>query len=199
MLTFSTELPPDPRGQSLELIRCPVARPLAAIVTSENLIGCRTHFYGGRTVPCTGEDCDAHKDGVPWRWHTYASIWRPVAKRHLLFESTARASEPFILYRKAHGSLRGCLFSAQRANSRVNSRVNINTKPADLEDVQLPESPDLLKVLSIIWNIPLNDMQLEGISKSVPLCQVDQTTHLFAQRDPSKGNGQRENDPAIPA
>jgi hypothetical protein len=129
---------------------------------------------------------------VPWRWHTYVSIWLRNAKRHLLLENTARASEPFILYRKAHGSLRGCLFTATRGNSRVNSRVMIETKPADLENVTLPDSPDLLKVLSIIWNIPLTQMKATSIVRSVPHCQVAEKTHLFADRSTPRGNGRHE-------
>lgn len=199
MLTFSNDLPEDPKGPSLHLIRCPVMRPLVAIVTSADLIGCATHFYGGRTVPCTGEDCEAHLNGVPWRWHTYVSIWVPTAKRHLLFESTARASEPFILFRKAHDSLRGCLFQAARVNSRVNARVYIETKPADLEALTLPDAPDLMKVLSIIWNIPLSEMTNERTERNVPLCQVAQPTHSFKPRAPSNGSTKRENDSPIPA
>lgn len=192
MLNFSSDLPDDPRGPALTLIRCPVMRPLVAIVTCGDLLGCRTHFYGGRTVPCDDESCEPCLNGVPWRWHTYVSIWLRNAKRHMLLENTARASEPLILYRKAHGSLRGCQIAAQRVNSRVNARVNIETKPADLEEIALPDGPDLQKILSIIWNIPLTNMKVEQISKSVPHCQVAQETNLFTHRDPSKSNGQRE-------
>lgn len=172
MLTFSHDLPNDPRGPSLDLKRCPVGRAMTAIVTSVDLVGCPTHFYGGRTVPCTGDDCPAHKDGVPWRWHTYLSAYAVNAKVHFLFESTRRASESFIQYREAYGSLRGCQFRAWRATMTPNSRVYVETKPADLEQLQLPQPPNLLQVLSIIWNVPLTDMQIDHQRDNVDAVQV---------------------------
>jgi hypothetical protein len=117
----------------------------------------------------------------------------------MLLESTARASEPFILFRKAHGSLRGCGFTAQRANSRVNSRVNIETHPADLEHVALPDAPDLAKLLSIIWNIPLSEIVVEGITKSVPRCLTDPLTPLQQQEILNRGNGRHEATKTVPS
>lgn len=175
MPNFSSVPPLDPRGHSLTLKRCPTGKPLVAIVTCDDLVGCPTHFYGGRTVPCETENCEPCNEGVPWRWHSYLSCFQPSTKIHFLFENTARATEPFVLYRKAHGTLRGCCFKAQRLNSRPNSRVYIDTKPVDLEKQTLPEGPDLIKVLGIIWNIPAPAISTDGVLKSVPRCQVDQT------------------------
>lgn len=154
MPQFSTEPPEDLRGHALQLMRCPQMKPIKAVVTCDQLIGCKTHFFGGRTVPCEQESCPACHEGLPWRWHSYLSAYQEATKFHFLFESTARATEPFILYRKAHLSLRGCEFRAHRANSRHNARVIIETKPVDLEAFYLPPPPDLLKCLSIIWNLP---------------------------------------------
>lgn len=176
MPLFSNAPPDDPRGHALDLKRCPVFKPLVAIVTCHNLIGCPTHFYGGRTVPCEEKDCEPCKEGSPWRWHSYLSCYSPAEKVHFLFENTARATEPFVLFRKAHGTLRGCCFRAHRANGRANGRVYIETKPSDLEKITLPEPPDLEKVLSIIWNIPLQAITTAGLQRNVPRAQVDQTT-----------------------
>jgi hypothetical protein len=61
-------------------------------------------------------------------------------------------------------------------NGRPNARVYIETKPVDLEKLQLPEAPDLEKVLSIIWNIQLPNISTTGLLKNVPRLQVDPTT-----------------------
>lgn len=167
MLTFQNEPPDDPRGVSLPLKRCPTVKQVMGIITCDQMLCCPTHYYGGRTIPCTGEDCPAHKDGVPWRWHSYVSAWVPYQKLHILFESTAKASEPFKLYRLAHGTLRGCQYVAKRCTSAANSRVIIETKPADIEQLTLPNEPNVLQALSIIWNIPLSEMEVSGTTKDV--------------------------------
>ena len=178
MPIFSNTPPEDTRGVSLTLKRCPTNQSLKAIVTSADLIGCPTHFYGGRTVPCEETKCEPCLNGVPWRWHSYLSCWAQIDKIHFLFESTARASEPFVNYRKAHGSLRGCLFRAQRMNSRPNARVFIETKPFDLAAIDLPDAPDLAKVLAIIWNLPESHVNSNGRCRNMPHAQVDKTIPL---------------------
>lgn len=57
MPTFSDNVPDDPRGPSFPIVRTPLGRPLVAIVTSPNLVGCYTHFFHGRTIPCEGSGC----------------------------------------------------------------------------------------------------------------------------------------------
>lgn len=154
MPTWTSAAPKDPRGPSFPILRTPTSRPLIAIVTSENLIGCYTHFYKGRTIPCSGDDCPAHQEGVPFRWHAYQSARQVSNHLHFIFECTAQASTPFTEYRDAHKTLRGCLFEAQRYNSKPNGRILIRTKPADLHGMTLPEAPDLVKCLSILWDLP---------------------------------------------
>jgi len=172
MLNFQNELPEDPRGQSLELMRCPPTRAIEGIITSVDFLGCNTHFYHGRTLPCDDSDCPACLEGLPWYWHSYISLFSIQTHRQVLFESTAKATEPLKLYRQAHGTLRGCLMFAKRANSSPNSHVIIQTKPADLADLNLPPEPNILKVLSIIWNISLDGMKINGIVKGGPALSV---------------------------
>ena len=54
---WSTEVPANPRGPAYPLLRTPPNKPLIAIITSADLIGCYTHYYKGRTVPCEGDNC----------------------------------------------------------------------------------------------------------------------------------------------
>ncbi len=172
MPNFTNDPPKDPRGHGLPLRRCPTMKALRAIVTSSDLVGCATHYYGGRTVPCETKECEACLNGVPWRWHSYLSAWDPANKIHFLYESTARATEPFVQYRDAHGSLRGCDFRAQRMNARPNARVYVETKPADLEKIILPDAPDLIAVLSIIWNLPIPSICSTDSFRKVPQVQA---------------------------
>ncbi len=183
MPTFSSAPPADAQNFNLPLMRCPTKGKLIAIVTSDDLTGCKTHFWGGRTVPCEDLECAACPEGVPWRWHSYLSAFLPTKGLHFIFESTARATEPFIQYRQAHGSLRGCLFQATRATSRSNSRVNIQTKPADLSVLQLPEAPQIPLVLATIWNMKLKEVVPTGHVRGCNGVAINKSPHANSNED----------------
>lgn len=182
MLHFQNEPPVDPRGNNLTLMRCPPNKSIQGIITCHDLVGTRTHFFHGRTVPCDDTACPACEVGISWRWHGYVSLFCERTIRTILFEFTARAAEPLTQYRKAYSSLRGCLMIASRSNSAGNSRVNIRTKPADLEKITLPPEPNLLEALSIIWNIELPAIELDGICKDAPVVAVHQDQELTTNR-----------------
>ncbi len=154
MPAFSNSVPSDEKHMAFELIRTPQDRPLVAVVTSEDLIGCYTHFWGHRTVPCEQPDCPACIAGMPFRWHAYLTALESKTRRHFLFECTANAAKEFEIYREANGTLRGCLFNALRPKRGRNSKVEITTKPADLTRIVLPEPPNIVKALCTIWQIP---------------------------------------------
>lgn len=153
MLQFTHDVPALPHGNSLPIRRTPAYGNLTAIVTIPDLLGCYTHFYKGRTMPCTGPDCEAHKAGIPFRWHAYMSAWETKSALHFIFEVTAQATEAFVAYRQNQGTLRGCLFQAKRWRERPNGRVLIQTKPAELAKLNLPEPPNLESALAILWNL----------------------------------------------
>lgn len=180
MPQFSNVPPADPRGQSLELKRCPPGATLGGIITCPDVVGCPTHYWGGRTVPCEEEECEPCLAGIRWLWHGYVSVYHRELKLHFLFEMTARCVEPLTDYRKANPSLRGCCFIAQRPSGKPNGRVYLKTKTVDLETIYLPPAPDLRKVLAMIWNLPAPDVRVEGRLKDAPAIRVN-----------TKGNGQQ--------
>jgi hypothetical protein len=151
-----------------------------AIVTCDNLVGCPTHFWGGRTVPCEQEECEPCLAGVGWRWHGYVGAYDVNLKLHFLFEVTARCSEAFGHYRNAHGTLRGCLFRATRPSNKPNGRVYLETKSADLQKTAIPDEPDIERVLAMIWNIPLPSITEARQVKKLPAIKVN-----------TRGNGQQ--------
>ncbi len=174
MPLWSTEVPKPGRGPSFPLKRTPQGKGIIAIVTSEDLIGCDTHWWGGHTVPCEGTECEAHKAGIPFRWHGYLSAVDVKSHLHFIFEMTAQAADVFKDYRSAHETLRGCVFEAKRLKSAHNSRVCIRCKPADLREQHLPNPPDLAACMAIIWNVPNQDAVVEGTLKDVPRVRLRQ-------------------------
>ncbi len=154
MPTFSNRPPDDNRERALPLKRTPAMGRLEGLITSHDLIGTNTHFYGGHTVPCESPDCEACQKGIPWRWHGYVSALQNHSHLHFIFEFTAQAADTFREYFKHHNTLRGCMFHAERMHHRPNGRVILQTKPADLSKVVIPTQPDLEACMRIIWHCP---------------------------------------------
>ncbi len=177
---FTTVPPEDPRGTALELKRCPAGAPLTAVITCPDVVGCPTHFWGGRTVPHETEDCEPCLGGIGWLWHGYVSAYQVSLKLHFLFEMTARCVEPLTEYRKLNDSLRGCAFMAQRPSGKPNGRVYLKTKTIDLATVSLPGIPNIRQVLAMIWNLPLPNITDAPQIKGHPAIDIN-----------TRGNGQQ--------
>jgi len=173
MPLYSNCPPDDGKGPALQLFRTPTKKSLQAIVTSDDLVGCPTHFYQGRTMPHEEGQCEACHHGIPWRWHGYVSASDTATHQHFLFEFTARVAETFVAYRETYGTLRGCLFKAKRVNDNPNGRVVVHTARADLVKYTLPTAPNLLDCLAILWNLPKPSLSTDGTNKQVNRLRVN--------------------------
>lgn len=129
----------------------------------KNRRGDLVHKTADDDIQCDGPPCEACHDGIPYRWHAYLTAWQADPGLHFIFESTAQSAEHFVDYRDAHGTLRGCLFEAKRYNSKPNGRILIRTRPKDLTEIILPKPPDLIKCLSILWDLPAGDVSADKI------------------------------------
>lgn len=165
--------PDDPRGPGLPILRTPAASPLRAIVTSTDLVGCDTHFWGGHTIPCERPDCDACNAGIPYRWHAYLTAYNDRDCLHFLFECTAQAAANFVDYREQHKTLRACLFEAYRWRRTRNGRVIIKCEQWAGNPAVLPRPPDLTKLMAIIWRLPQHDVWTRGAHRQVPMIHAD--------------------------
>ncbi|KKK92063.1 hypothetical protein LCGC14_2706700 [marine sediment metagenome] len=172
MPIYSNDVPERPRGPALPIRRTPARTPLDAIVTSDDLIGCYTHFYKGSTVPCEGDQCKPHHEGIPFRWHAYMTCVELRSNLHFLFEVTANAAEHFVAYRNIHNTIRSCQFRAVRWNQRHNGRILIQTKTASLGQRMLPPAPDLEKCLAVLWGLPSGNVTVKGINPETQVRQV---------------------------
>lgn len=172
MPQFSNEPPTGGDRQGIALIRTPANRPFVAIVTSEDLVGCATHYYRNRTTPCEGDDCAICAEGLPWRWHGYLSCVDQHTNDHVMFEFTANASDAFRTYRNQYRTMRGCHFKATRQGNRYNGRVHIICKPADLAGKRLPPGANLPAMCCHIWNIPMDSAKVKGENHRHPALRV---------------------------
>lgn len=173
MPNWTDHPPADPSTVSLPLRRTPPAGPIAVLITTPNLLGCHTHFYGGRTVPCEQPDCDACRRGVPYRWHAYIGGVDLRWGNQIILELTAGACDNLVAYLAAHGTLRGCRLEATRVAGRRNGRIATRCTPHDLNGRALPAAPDLKAALALIWGLPEQSLSRDPTSRTWPTVQVD--------------------------
>jgi len=177
MPQFSASPPPNSKGYGLPLLRTPANGKLIVAITCNEMIGCPTHWYTGRTVPCEQENCEACANGFPWRWHGYLSVMLQQARRHALLELTAQAAEQVVEYGTTHGSLRGTILTAQRHRNRHNGRVLLQLQPGDLDRLNLPEPPNIQAALAVIWNVPLAAEPSEDRTRGMHRIQQPDDNH----------------------
>ena len=189
MPQFSNHPPIDPRGHGLTLMRTPANGKLLLAVTCHDLVGCPTHWFNGRTVPCEADDCEACKEGISWRWHAYLSGLLGTSRNHVLAEFTAQAAERITQYRDTQQTLRGAILTAHRHHNRHNGRVIIHMQPGDLARLNLPTPPDLINVLSILWNIPNPNLTAARHLRNMP---------AITNKQPPSGNHPTRVTPATP-
>lgn len=189
MPNFSNQLPPKTEHRGYDLRRTPPDRPLKGLITCDDMIGCYTHWWGGRTVPCEDDECEACKANTPARWHCYLSIIEAGTRDHFIFECTGKAALPIAEWRTENNTLRGAHITAFRPKRRRNAKVEIILKTFDTRGVVLPHPPDLARALSVIWQIPGSAVKIEGAINKTPRVTTDPDI-LHTQRfNPTDDNG----------
>ena len=173
MPVWSNDVPDDPRGHSLPILRCPAATDMQAIITSDHLIGTDTHFWGGHTVPHSPPGCEPCKAGNGFRYHAYQSAFNPADQLHFIFECTQPPAKIFAKYRQEHGTLRGCEFKAYRWKRRRNGRVLIRVQPTHFQLAALPAQPNLENIMAIIWRLPIPNVFVAGNLRPGPRVHAD--------------------------
>jgi hypothetical protein len=192
-IPWSTTPPPAPQQRPLSLIRVAPGRALSAIITVERAIYLDTHFWHGRTSPCTGLDCEPCSEGCARRSHCYVAVFTAGDHKHLLLELTQTAADPLAEYCTTFGSLRGCWINARRAKPQPNSRIEMTCRPADLAKIQLPREPDLLTALTTIWRLPANAFSTITDEPGTQALQVD-LERLRAATHSTRKNGHPHED-----
>ena len=162
MPTWSNKLPEVQKHMGFDLRRTPESSALQAVSTSDDILVCDTHYWHGRTTPCEKPDCAACNEAMPYRTHVYVSAYDLKRREHFIFECTTNAAKAFVDYREANDTLRGCLFQAERPKGRKNSKVVIQTNTVNQAKINLPQPPNLILALSVIWRLPKTSLAVDG-------------------------------------
>src|SRR4030042_4235866 len=165
MPTWKNELPKNPTSRGFSIKRPPTQGTIRSILTADRLLVCDTHYWHGRTVPGervlsdTGSTLDDSlclpcRDKQGWRTHVYISAFEAKSRDHFIYECTDAAAKPLEEYYQANGTLRGCIINAYRPKGTPKGKVLLLTAAAALPQINLPNPPDVIAALCVIWRIP---------------------------------------------
>jgi len=196
MPTIYDRIPADATKYSLHLMRCGQGATIHGIVTSSNLIGLHTHYFGGRTTPCLDTECKPCSSGFSSRWHGYFGVWLAGKPRHVLLEMTATPSLALQNYHDLHGTIRGAEIEVKRLGRRQNGRVQCTVWPADLSKLVIPPEPIILPALATLWSIPLAAFHFAAQSRDPSVIAGIIGRCANDSLNPADGNGNGQDDPA---
>ena len=134
-----------------QIVRTPQGKEVQAIVLSEQLVGTKLHYWRGRSVPCSGPDCEACKGGNVARWKGYVLITNRACSQVYIFEFTQRAFDAFDRFFTEKGTLRGAIMTAKRLGKRPNSPLSITFEAGRHDEDLLPPEEDIAQMLSRMW------------------------------------------------
>lgn len=150
---FTDRPPSREKPKPLTLVRTPPAGKLIGHITCDTPVAAKTHYYGGRTMPCTGDLCRACEDKRGHRWHVYVTLFTAHDQRHVLHECTDDAGAPIYAWADAGNKLRGTRWVSYRTNSKANGPVQINLFAEATNSLFLPVAIDIKQVLCQIWKV----------------------------------------------
>lgn len=151
MATWSDRPTRSNDNQPFKIYRCPANRPLKVICVSEMLIGCDLHYWKGRSVPCSGNECTACQAGQMPRWRGYFQGFSEDSRTVRIIEVTERVWGIFDAATKKHGSLRGLGVRIERMNGKVNGPLSATFEGMMKSPGELPEEADLIAILERMW------------------------------------------------
>lgn len=186
-----------PREQHAELVRTPHTKPIKAIITSNKIIACPTHYHARRTIPCKGPGvCDLCAAGQKWRLHAYLSIINLDNLAHQIIEFPARQYDALAQWYRRLGTVRGLYIEACRPNARPNGPIQLTIKRPATEPPTLPDPLPIEWILCKIWGVPADEYKPQKSQNQNN--QTPDTTSNHYQQTPTTTNRANRNDEPEP-
>jgi hypothetical protein len=158
---MTNEWPEKPRsnelGGNFRIIRTQASGETKGIIISAKHVGAETHYWRGRTVKCTREECEACLSGLEPRWHGHLWLYAPGTGETVIWEYPDKTHTAIEQYLGQYGSLRGASLTARRVGNKPNGRVYAALVQSARDVNSLPAEPDMVATLSRMWELKPND------------------------------------------
>jgi hypothetical protein len=153
--------PPERMLPHMPLVRVKPGVMLSGAVTTTQIHGVPTHYYGRRTLPCLADDCPGCAKQMPSRWEGYIGLWSSRPSKHLIVALTPGAATGIIDTAKDPKNLRAVYVEICRTGRAANSRLVASCKELEIPSSHLPPIPDLRAHLLHIWGLDLDPTKID--------------------------------------
>jgi hypothetical protein len=126
---------------------------LVAVILSHDLQCAPTHYYAGRTRPCTGATCEACAHNHLARWNGYVAAIDLDRNEHIIIELTRNVCDIVAAEFDARRTLKGVRIMLERRAPRANARISCKLAPPATGTGELEAAPDVRPILARIWEI----------------------------------------------
>lgn len=135
------------------ITRPPQKSPLRLLILSHDLTGCYTHFWHGRTMPCTGHECEACSASKLPEWHGYLACLQSGTRIRWILEITKGCAAVLDKQFRDARTLRGTVIECGRTSNKSNGRqyVRVTDKVDTMDDVE--KAPNLQPILARMWQL----------------------------------------------
>lgn len=152
-LTWRRESLGASKNYSIELVRCPAKGGNSAIILTDQAYWIDTHYWRGKTQPCTGPVCPGCRANAPIRELGYIAIMHPRDHVIKILQITHQAWHAMQSYLVIARTMRGATITQIRPDGRKNGRVKTTVSATKITIENLPEAPDVRSIMEQIWEI----------------------------------------------
>lgn len=123
------------------------------IVISRKWVCAPTHWIQGRTMPCTGNNCEGCQHAVQMRLKLYLFVMGPKSRTVVCFESSDNPKRNYEDFLRMNGTMRGALLTCRRASAKKNGRVLVEFSAGNVAEALLPVEDRLKEYLERLWRV----------------------------------------------
>jgi hypothetical protein len=151
---------PDNQDQNFgwTIKRASADGPAKLVILNSDMLGIRTHFFRGRTIPCLLEDCPACECKQLSRWKGYLLAIEIPTEQQVVFEFTPPVATTLDEAHKRHGTMRGLQVVVSRTSKKANGKVVLAVKGITVLGPQACPDYSVWPILCRIWGIAGDDV-----------------------------------------
>jgi hypothetical protein len=142
----------DP-SQNFRIVRTPATGEIKGLILSSKHQGATTHYWKGRTIPCTGPTDEACAAGHEPRWHGHLLVYGEKSGEVILFEYPDKSHATIKAYLERHLTLRGARILARRIGGKPNGRVHLALIESARDPESLPPETPIKPILMRMWEM----------------------------------------------
>jgi len=136
----------------IPLLRIPQHGTGFQVVVSREIVGVDTHYFKGRTLPCTMPVCPACMEFSPKRWHGYLYVMSAKKLTIAAVELTAGCAQQIDRAVQNFGSLYKLIIQGTRQKQRANGKIEISASGLFTGAIPELRIPPIKELLKRIWS-----------------------------------------------